>query len=194
MNEIQRRSEHARGLIRERMAERPSPDESERRRRDLAELRQDIAASSRRFRERMRVHGIVYVELPRPDVAREAAAGGRSGVRHPPCDALFADRLDYVSRMMDGDAELARLLDIDPRQLERLRAGMIVHPEIRDRILGLDAVLSLLSGYLQPGSARRWLVHTNAHLHGRRPIRLLQEGHASAVIAVIEAEKVGSIT
>ena len=64
--------------------------------------------------------------------------------------------------------------------------------ENADRIVGLDAVIEMLSGYLSPSSIRKWLNGTNAHLGDRRPIAVLRSGMLSDVIAAIEAEKSGA--
>ena len=65
-------------------------------------------------------------------------------------------------------------------------------PGNRERVVGLDAVIALLAGYLEPSSIPKWLMGTNAHLDDRRPVDVLREGNLSEVIAAIEALRSGS--
>ena len=64
--------------------------------------------------------------------------------------------------------------------------------ENAERIVGLDAAVALLSGYLEPSSIPKWLMGVNAHVGDRRPIDLLREGNLSDVIAAIEALRSGA--
>ena len=102
------------------------------------------------------------------------------------------DRLDHIVRVFGSDAAAAAALDVSRAQPRRWREGQTPDPRTRDRIVGLDAVLALLSGYLEPSTIPRWLNGVNAHLGDRRPIYLLREGRLSDVIAAIEAEKAGA--
>jgi uncharacterized protein (DUF2384 family) len=102
------------------------------------------------------------------------------------------DRLDSVTRVLGSDAAVAQALEVSRAQPQRWREGQAPDPENRDRIIGLDAVIALLSGYLAESSIPKWLHGVNAHLGDRRPISLLREGRVSDVIAAIEAEKSGA--
>lgn len=103
-----------------------------------------------------------------------------------------ADRLDHILRVLGRDAVVMETLDVSRGQLRRWREGRLPDPEDRDRIIGLDAVIALLSGYLSESSIPRWLRGSNAHLDNRRPISVLREGRVSDVIAAIEAQKSGA--
>ena len=124
-----------------------------------------------------------------PDVA---GAGRRRGASGAATHARVADRLKAVTRALGSDAAVAHVLEVSRAQPKRWREGQVPDPENRDRIIGLDAVIALLSGYLAESSIPKWLDGVNAHLGNRRPISVLREGRLSYVIAAIEAEKSGA--
>jgi hypothetical protein len=100
-------------------------------------------------------------------------------------------RLEHITRILGSDAAVADLLDVSRAQPRRWREGQSPDPENRDRIIGLDAVIALLSGFLAESSIPKWLNGVNAHLGNRRPISVLREGRIADVIAAIEAQKAG---
>jgi hypothetical protein len=102
------------------------------------------------------------------------------------------DRLEHITRVLGSDAAVADLLDVSRAQPRRWREGQTPDPENRDRIIGLDAVIALLSGFLAESSIPKWLGGVNAHLDNRRPISVLREGRIADVIAAIEAQKAGA--
>ena len=102
------------------------------------------------------------------------------------------DRLENIIRAFGSDAAAAAALDVSRAQPRRWREGQAPDPENRDRIVGLDAVLALLTGYLETSTIPKWLNGVNGHLGGRKPINVLREGRLSEVIAAIEAEKSGA--
>lgn len=104
----------------------------------------------------------------------------------------MAMRLESIGRVYDSDAQIAQALGVNRSQPNRWRGGQEPDPENADRLVGLDAVIEMLDGYLQPTSIRKWLNGTNAHLGNRRPIAVLRAGMVSDVIAAIEAEKSGA--
>ena len=104
-----------------------------------------------------------------------------------------AARLESARRAFSSDAKIAEALGVNRAQVKRWREGETEPgPENADRVVGLDAAVALLSGYLEPTSIPKWLTGHNAHLGGRRPVDLLREGNLSDVIAAIEAMKSGS--
>ena len=119
-------------------------------------------------------------------------AGRRRRTSAAPPDARVAERLTAVTRVLGSDAAVAQVLEVSRAQPKRWREGQIPDPENRDRIIGLDAVIALLSGYLAESSIPKWLDGVNAHLGNRRPVSVLREGRLSDVIAAIEAEKSGA--
>jgi hypothetical protein len=124
---------------------------------------------------------------------REGAVGERR--RRVPAHAAhgrIADRLDQITRVLGSDAAVAAALDVSRAQPRRWREGQTPDPGNRDRIIGLDTVIALLSGYLEESSIPKWLSGVNAHLGNRRPISLLREGRVADVIGAIEAEKAGA--
>lgn len=112
------------------------------------------------------------------------------GEAHP--GGRIVDRLENIIRVFGSDAAAAAALDVSRAQPRRWRKGQIPDLENRDRIVGLDAVLALLAGYLEASTIPKWLNGVNAHLGNRRPINVLREGRLSEVIAAIEAEKSGA--
>lgn len=112
----------------------------------------------------------------------------RTGPSH-----TYAVRLESARRAFPSDAKMAEALGVDRAQLKRWREGRTEPAaETADRIVGLDTVVELLSGYLESSSIPKWLMGINAHLGDRRPIDLLRQGSLSDVIAAIEALKSGS--
>lgn len=103
-----------------------------------------------------------------------------------------SDRLDHITRVLGSDAAVADVLGVSRVQPRRWREGQVPDPDNRDRIIGLDAVIALLSGFLAESSIPKWLHGVNAHLGNRRPISVLREGRVSDVIAAIEAQKAGA--
>jgi uncharacterized protein (DUF2384 family) len=124
--------------------------------------------------------------------AGRAARAGRAGRGKGHPQGRVVDRLENVVRVLGSDAAVAMALDVSRTQPRRWREGQVPDPENRDRIIGLDAVIALLSGYLAESSIPKWLHGVNAHLDQRRPISVLREGRVSAVIAAIEAQKSGA--
>lgn len=102
------------------------------------------------------------------------------------------DRLDHNNRVLGSDAVVASVLDVSRALPGRWRQGQVPDPENRDRIIGLDAVIALLSGDLSESSIPKWLNGVNAHLGNRRPVSSLREGRLSAVMAAVEAQKSGA--
>ncbi|HUE95117.1 MAG TPA: hypothetical protein VMN39_00570 [Longimicrobiaceae bacterium] len=118
----------------------------------------------------------------------------RSPESEPQPGGRVVDRLENIVRVFGSDSAAAAALDVSRAQPRRWREGQVPDPENRDRIVGLDAVLALLSGYLEASTIPKWLNGINGHLGNRRPINVLRDGRLSEVIAAIEAEKSGAFT
>jgi hypothetical protein len=101
-------------------------------------------------------------------------------------------RIQSARRAFSSDAELAAALGVDRAQPGRWREGQSPDPENVERLVGLDVVIELLSGYLSPTSIPKWLHGVNAHLGDRRPVEVLRAGSLADVIGAIEAEKSGA--
>ncbi|MGH7464144.1 MAG: antitoxin Xre/MbcA/ParS toxin-binding domain-containing protein [Longimicrobiales bacterium] len=119
---------------------------------------------------------------------RKRGSTPKRGVAH-----YYALRLESARRAFDSDAKVAEALGVNRAQVKRWREGETEPgPGNAERVIGLDAAVELLSGYLEPSSAAKWLMGHNAHLGDRRPVDLLREGNLSGVIAAIEALKSGA--
>jgi hypothetical protein len=95
-------------------------------------------------------------------------------------------------RAFASDAELAEWLGVHRSRVTRWKQGEAPDPATDERLLGLDVVVSLLTGFLDDAVIPDWLLGTNAHLGHRRPIDVLRDGRLSDVVAAIEAEKSGA--
>lgn len=112
----------------------------------------------------------------------------RSGARF----ASVEGRIASARRAFSSDSEIATALGVDRSQLSRWKAGQSPDNVNRDRLVGLDATVELLSGFLGERTIHKWLMSPNAHLANRRPISVLRANRLSEVIAAIEAEKSGA--
>lgn len=126
--------------------------------------------------------------------AKRKGSGGTAGeaAAEWPGDRIVRTRIESARRAFRSDSELARGLGVDRSQITRWQAGQLPDAENADRLVALDAVVSLLGTQLSASSIPKWLQGTNAQLGDRRPIDLLRAGRLSEVIAAIEAEKSGA--
>src|SRR5258705_13920708 len=90
------------------------------------------------------------------------------------------------------DAAMARRLGLHRSALVRWPLRDAPAPQNYEQLVGLDAVVSLLEGFLEVASIAKWLRGLNAHLGERRPIDVIRQGRLSEVVAAIEAEKAGA--
>lgn len=130
---------------------------------------------------------------PKGESGTRASSTERTGPGRAPVKSLYAQRLEAARRGFPSDAKVAEVLGVNRSQVKRWREGR-TEPglENADRIAGLDVVVELLSGWLEPSVIEDWLWGMNAHLGDRRPVDLLRQGNLSDVIAAIEALKSGS--
>jgi transcriptional regulator with XRE-family HTH domain len=118
----------------------------------------------------------------------------------PPSSALppggrgerMAARCEFARRAFPSDAEMARVLGVDRSRMSRWRQGEPPDQANAERLLALDTVVELLTGYLDERSIPKWLYGINAQLRDRRPIDVIVSGRLSEVVAAIEAEKSGA--
>lgn len=101
-------------------------------------------------------------------------------------------RYGSVRRAFPSDAALADALRVHRSRVARWKRGEPPAPEQAEQLLRLDAVITLLTTYLEPAVVRDWLYGVNAQLGHRRPLDVLREGRLSEVIAAIEAERSGA--
>lgn len=97
-----------------------------------------------------------------------------------------------IRRAFPSDAAMARALGVHRSSVTRWKRGEVASEEHHERLVALDAVIDLLTGFLEPASVPKWLTGVNAFLGHRRPIDLLRQGRLSEVVAAVEAEKDGA--
>ncbi len=96
-----------------------------------------------------------------------------------------------MRRVFSSDAAIADALGISRSQPPRWRAGQAPDLENGQRLIGLDVVISLLTGYLEPEAIPDWLEGINPQLSDRTPLFVLKAGRLAEVVAAIEAEQSG---
>jgi hypothetical protein len=101
-------------------------------------------------------------------------------------------RLDSARRVFRSDAAVADAIGVNRTQPSRWREGQMPDPKNLDRLVGLDVVVQLLTGFLQESTIPKWLQAPNPRLGDRSPLYMLREGRLPDVIASIQAEKSGS--
>lgn len=101
-------------------------------------------------------------------------------------------RVRSARRAFHSDTELAQLAGVHRSNVTRWKHGERPARENYELLVGLDAVVTLLSQFLDPRSVPKWLRGFNAHLGGRRPVDVLRDGRLSEVIAAVEAEREGA--
>ncbi len=106
--------------------------------------------------------------------------------------SLVKQRYQVAKLAFPDDADLARSLGVHRSAVVRWKRGEAPAPENWEQLVGLDAVVSLLDGFLDLASIPKWLRGVNAHLGDRRPIDVIRQGRLSEVVAAIEAEKAGA--
>jgi hypothetical protein len=117
--------------------------------------------------------------------------------RHDPASSLNDPafvilRLDSARRVFRSDAAVAEALGVNRTQPSRWREGQMPDPRNLDRLVGLDVVVQLLTGFLRESTIPKWLQAANPRLGDRSPLYMLREGRLPDVIAAIQAEKSGS--
>jgi hypothetical protein len=101
-------------------------------------------------------------------------------------------RLDSARRVFRSDAAVAEAIGVNRTQPSRWRDGQIPDPQNLERLVGLDVVIQLLTGFLREGTIPKWLQAPNPRLGDRTPLYMLRQGRLPDVIAAIQAEKSGS--
>lgn len=119
----------------------------------------------------------------------------RRGAARPPtgrAESFVKLRLDSARRAFPSDAALAGALGVDPAQIARWRKGQHPEPENLDRLVGIDAVVEMLTGVLSASRIPKWLNGANANLADRTPLVVLRQGDLPAVIAAVRVLKSGA--
>jgi putative toxin-antitoxin system antitoxin component (TIGR02293 family) len=102
--------------------------------------------------------------------------------------AALAAKLEQASSAIELDrADIARVLEANPRTVARWIQGTEPRPDARERLLELIAVLERLSGVLKPAAAHDWLFTPNPSLDHHKPVDLLREREYRRVLGAIDA-------
>jgi hypothetical protein len=128
--------------------------------------------------------------MARSSAARVRAVGG-TAAREVRVQLVRA-RCVSAEQALGSAAALAEWLGVDRSRVTRWKAGELPDPAREEQLVGLDAVVSLLRGYLEEEAIPDWLLGVNAQLGDRRPVDVLRDGRLSEVVAAIEAEKSGA--
>lgn len=121
------------------------------------------------------------------------AQTGRRYTSPPKADDSFVImRLDSVRRVFRSDAAVAEALGVNRTQFSRWRRGQKPDAENLDRLVGLDAAVQLLTGFLSGTTIPKWPSSPNPRLDDRTPLYMLRQGQLPDVIAAIQAEKSGA--
>lgn len=105
---------------------------------------------------------------------------------------LVEARLLSAERALGSATAVAEWLGVDRSRVTRWKGGELPEPVLEERLVALDAAVSLLRGYLEEVVIADWLLGINAQLGDRRPLDVLRDGRLSEVVAAIEAEKSGA--
>jgi hypothetical protein len=124
-----------------------------------------------------------------PVTSKPTRRGRRTRRKATSTANLAAMRLDAVRRVFESDAAVADALGVSRAQPPRWREGQVPEPENAHKLVGLDVVIDLLTGYLEPEAIPEWLNGLNPHLQDRTPLCMLQKGRLAEVIAAIQAEQ-----
>jgi hypothetical protein len=101
-------------------------------------------------------------------------------------------RLDAARRVFRSDAAIAEAIGVHRTQPSRWREGRMPDQENMDRLIGLDTVLQLLTGFLEESTIAKWLHAPNPRLGDRTPLYMLRQDRLPDVIAAVQAEKNGA--
>ena len=100
--------------------------------------------------------------------------------------STYRDRVVRVRRALSTE-ELARVVDVQPRQVQHWVAGdHRPQGRARERLLDLDYVVELLGDVYDDEGVQIWLHGRNRSLGGRRPLELLIKGDFPTVLAAVE--------
>lgn len=104
--------------------------------------------------------------------------------------AVLDELVDGLTNFLQiTDTQLAQILDVSPRTVERWRgAATFPQHESRQRLEALEALVHRLDeSFKTPDGARLWLLADSGYFGGLKPIDALLRGRIDAVDAALEA-------
>jgi uncharacterized protein (DUF2384 family) len=107
-------------------------------------------------------------------------------LRHP---QALSDIRPLLERLVEafGAATVARMLDVDPAMITRWRRSTRMSAEMSQRILDLHDIFTRALQVMKPATVMLWLVGSNPHLGGARPIDVLSVRGITPVIDALRA-------
>ena len=105
---------------------------------------------------------------------------------------VFRNKLGFLARQFRSQSQLANLLEVDRSRVSRWLKSDVPDLQNRNKVEALEFVLSRLTTFLSPETARKWLLGVNAHLGGQRPVDLLRQGRVAEVMAAVEQLETGA--
>ena len=86
-----------------------------------------------------------------------------------------------------GAAATARLMNVDPAMITRWKRGRKISSEMSRRIIDLHDIFTRALQVMAPAMVMSWLLGSNPHLAGARPIDVLTIRGISPVIDALQA-------
>ena len=99
---------------------------------------------------------------------------------------LTGAKLQRLVEALGGQSAVADVLAVHRSRIARWQSGEAPDPLNQAKLDGLEFVLARLHQRFPPGTARKWLTGTNAHLGNRRPVDLITRNRIAEVVAAIE--------
>ena len=103
-----------------------------------------------------------------------------------------AIKAEALTSDFGSQRKLAAALGVSPAQVSRWLRGQGIDPENAERLDLLELAMSWLRRLYGPAAAQDWLFGFNPLLRGRRPIDVIREGKADALLAALRQEAADS--
>ena len=106
----------------------------------------------------------------------------------------IAERIETIQKLAEFSArEVAQLLGTTPETISRWRGGKTdPQPKMRDSLLQLEWLATVLSELYPPKEAHLWLFSPHKLLNGERPVDVIQRGESNRVLQIIAQLKDGA--
>lgn len=102
------------------------------------------------------------------------------------------EKLKAVARDLGSQARVARVLGVSPSRVSRWLRTEEPDADNRQKVEGLEFILTRLLQLYDPETASEWLLGMNPFLRNWRPIDRIAQGRITEVLRAIDAEQAGS--